>query len=190
MYCYAWQPDYFEADLRTSAAHLTADSTTVMGSNQTGSCAKPVAAAAAVDAAVQNVVAGSPQWLPLASPKLAFEFDFNCSDPMTAFQPATQQLNFELDAAGVCNAMAFWFELQLDEHTCLSNSPYCKVQSGSSTTWKQVGGQGRPCPAAVPCHGVATAIHIPKLQRCGDCAVCSTPLCNRTRYILPWETGI
>eukprot|EP00882_Tetradesmus_deserticola_P031301 GHRQ01035390.1.p1 GENE.GHRQ01035390.1~~GHRQ01035390.1.p1 ORF type:complete len:302 (+),score=85.80 GHRQ01035390.1:224-1129(+) len=116
---YAWQPDYFEADLRLSQSDTTSSSSSSYGNG----AARP-----------------GPHWLPLAQPQLAFSFDFNGPDPLAAFQPATQQLAFAVNAPGVCNAVAFWFKLQLDEETCLSSSPHSSAQQpGQHTTWKQVG---------------------------------------------------
>jgi hypothetical protein len=127
---YAWQPDYFEADLRQ-----THNSLTVPGSSSSSSSSSSGSSSAGAGV----------HWLPLAQPQLAFEFDFNCPDPLTAFQPASHQLAFAVNAAGVCNAVAFWFELQLDEQTWLSSSPYSSTQQpGQHTTWKQVGGAWKP----------------------------------------------
>ena len=33
-------------------------------------------------------------------------------------------LELPIDVAGICNAIAFWFELDLDAETTLSTSPY------------------------------------------------------------------
>ncbi|KAF6265253.1 hypothetical protein COO60DRAFT_1623921 [Scenedesmus sp. NREL 46B-D3] len=125
---YAWQPDYFEVDLRrTQCLDPSSSSSSSSGnahSSNNSSC---------IDAARPG-----PHWLPLAQPQLTFDFDFNCPEPLTAFQPAAQQLAFAVEAPGVCNAVAFWFELLLDEETCLSSSPYSSAQRpGQHTTWKQ-----------------------------------------------------
>jgi hypothetical protein len=125
---YAWQPDYFEADLQQNCQFLDASNCSYDNTSKYSSSKGC------------SVVAGpGPHWMPQAQPQLAFEFDFNCPDPLTAFQPAAQQLAFAVDAPGVCNAVAFWFELQLDEQTVLSSSPYSSTQqTGQHTTWKQV----------------------------------------------------
>ena len=34
------------------------------------------------------------------------------------------QLDLAVTAGGICNAVAFWFELHLDEETHISTSPY------------------------------------------------------------------
>lgn len=112
---YAWQPDYFEADLRSPA--------TIHGT-------QPDAHAPARP--------GPSSWTPLAAPQPVFAVDFNTPDPATAFQPAQQALSFDITSPGVFNAVAFWFELALDETTTLSSSPYVTRTAGPSTTWKQV----------------------------------------------------
>ena len=33
-------------------------------------------------------------------------------------------MSVAVEVGGICNAMAFWFELQLDEEASLSSSPY------------------------------------------------------------------
>eukprot|EP00775_Hariotina_reticulata_P006410 gene6410-6641_t len=73
-----------------------------------------------------------------AAAKLAFEFDFNTPDPSTGFQPSSRQLVFCADDAGICNAVAFWFELQLDleGELLLSTSPH-QPSSQQQPTWKQ-----------------------------------------------------
>jgi hypothetical protein len=126
---YAWQPDYFEADLRQHRQFL--DTSGCSDANSSNDSSRKAC----------SIVAGpGPHWIPLAQPQLVFELDFNCPDPLTEFQPAAQPLDFAVDAPGVCNAVAFWFELQLDEQTVLSSSPYSSTQqTGKHTTWKQVG---------------------------------------------------
>lgn len=121
---YAWQPDYFEADLRLPTATAATDST------------QPGAAAPAPGPS-------SSCWTALAPPQPVFAFDFNTPDPSTAFQPAEHALSFKITSPGVVNAVAFWFELALDETTTLSSSPYVTHTAGPSTTWKQVGVDAR-----------------------------------------------
>lgn len=41
-------------------------------------------------------------------------------------------LQLPIDKTGKCNAIAFWFELELDEETQLSTSPYCHKVSPSA----------------------------------------------------------
>lgn len=116
LYCYGWQQDYFEADLAASV--YTQQPTTA-------------------DSTATN--AAAPGWKGLAAPQLVFDFDFNTAT-MEAFQPTTRKLEFDIQQPGLFNAVAFWFELQLDEVTQLSTNPYAAQQPGNpSTTWKQVG---------------------------------------------------
>ncbi len=35
-------------------------------------------------------------------------------------------MQLPIQQSGICNAIAFWFELDLDEQTQLSTSPYCE----------------------------------------------------------------
>ena len=51
---------------------------------------------------------------------MAFDF-YEAAEDMT---PAEVHLCVSATAGGVCNAVAFWFELQLDATTSLSTSPY------------------------------------------------------------------
>lgn len=163
---YAWQPDYFEADLQVPASHAPPASAPSTGSTQdprnhhvgissaetappgplttlasaatpAGSAQVETQTAPAAPAAAATASQGL-TWKALADPQPVFQFDFTTPDPHTAFQPTDQQLHFEINTPGVMNAVAFWFELRLDEHTTLSSSPYVR-QTGFSTTWKQVG---------------------------------------------------
>ena len=62
------------------------------------------------------------RWRALAAPVEAMTFDFyEAAEDMT---PAEAKLRVSATAAGICNAVAFWFELQLDATTSLSTSPY------------------------------------------------------------------
>jgi hypothetical protein len=59
----------------------------------------------------------------------AMGFDFYDAEANMA--PAAVDLTARITAPGVWNAVAFWFELQLDEETRLDSSPYCdKVHAG------------------------------------------------------------
>lgn len=53
---------------------------------------------------------------------MAFDF-YEAAEDMT---PAEAELRVSATAGGVCNAVAFWFELQLDASTSLSTSPYAE----------------------------------------------------------------
>ena len=50
------------------------------------------------------------------------------------------QVNLQLPVTktGICNAIAFWFELDLDEETQLSTSPYCQKVLSSNVSWLQL----------------------------------------------------
>ena len=57
-------------------------------------------------------------------------FDFY--DAGANMAPAAVDLMARITAPGTWNAVAFWFELQLDEETRLNSGPYCdKVQVGA-----------------------------------------------------------
>ena len=43
---------------------------------------------------------------------------------MLAWLLLQAELLLSITSRGICNAMAFWFELQLDEETILSTGPY------------------------------------------------------------------
>lgn len=49
------------------------------------------------------------------------------------------QLQLPVTAAGICNAVAFWFELHLDEETHLSTSPYCQQVNANCVTLAVLG---------------------------------------------------
>jgi len=117
---YAWQQDYFEADLFTPATDQ-------------GACHSSRG-----DSLHTQPPAQHSNWKALAAPQPVFDFDLNTQDPLRDFQPADRQLSFTITAAGVWNAVAFWFDLKLDEHTTLSSSPYLQDAGRPSTTWKQV----------------------------------------------------
>jgi len=63
-------------------------------------------------------------WTPLAAPCkfLAIEF-YSCDANM---QPFDCQLGFDVTTDGSCNGMAFWFDLQLDEQSSISSSPFVR----------------------------------------------------------------
>ncbi len=52
----------------------------------------------------------------------SFAFDF--ADWRTNMAPAEMRLRLPISHGGIWNAVAFWFELELDEETSLSTSPY------------------------------------------------------------------
>lgn len=55
--------------------------------------------------------------MPLAEPVEAFFFDFQ--DAAAHMQPAHTALSLLCTTDGVCNAVAMWFDLHLDEETTL-----------------------------------------------------------------------
>ena len=72
--------------------------------------------------AVSSWTSGRQRWRALAAPVEAMAFDFyEAAEDMT---PAEAELRVSATAGGICNAVAFWFELQLDATTSLSTSPY------------------------------------------------------------------
>lgn len=71
----------------------------------------------------------------LGPPVEAMGFDFY--DWQANMQPAEVALRLRVTQAGVWNAVAFWFDLQLDEENQLSTSPY-----SSNKVWVRVQGQG------------------------------------------------
>ncbi|KDD75511.1 hypothetical protein H632_c645p0, partial [Helicosporidium sp. ATCC 50920] len=71
-------------------------------------------------------------WVPLADPREMLTFDFY--DALENMRPVEKRVEFECSQEGVCNAMATWFELQLDEDTFLSTSPH---RGDKGLTWPQ-----------------------------------------------------
>ena len=96
------------------------------------------------------------EWFALAEPVEVFTFDFydyqarrtgagsrrdpRPRRPQANISPLERQIEFPLTKSGVFNAVAFWFELQLDEDTSYSTSPY--VEQGK--TWQQAVQARRP----------------------------------------------
>jgi hypothetical protein len=70
--------------------------------------------------------------MPLADPVRVFDFDFR--DWEHNMQPAEAVLDVSFTQAGVCNAVAMWFEVHLDEESSLSTSPY---RGDKGPTWQQ-----------------------------------------------------
>ena len=78
------------------------------------------------------------KWRALSAPFETFAFDFYDVTPET-LAPETRRAKPPIVADGVCNAVAFWFELELgvDEHgnaITLSTSPY---DGTKGQTWQQ-----------------------------------------------------
>jgi type III protein arginine methyltransferase len=76
-----------------------------------------------------NVDASRLAYRPLSRPFDVFAFDFANATPA----PEEKDLRPPATAAGTAGALLFWFDLQLDENTWLSNAP----DSPSPLHWKQ-----------------------------------------------------
>jgi len=70
-------------------------------------------------------------WVPLADPMKVFSFDFYEIEKCALDNE--NNLTFEMDKEGTCNAIAMWFKLHLDEEITLSTSPY----EEKGPTWQQ-----------------------------------------------------
>ncbi|KAK9803026.1 hypothetical protein WJX72_005333 [[Myrmecia] bisecta] len=71
------------------------------------------------------------RWTAVSKPVPVMSFDFYESD--LNMTPHEVTLALPITADGVANAVAFWFDLQLDEETELSTSPY----ADKGATWQQ-----------------------------------------------------
>ena len=80
------------------------------------------AVAGAAVALMQKPALRRGAWEPLGPPAQCMGFDFY--DSVANMKPASSELLLPIIERGVCNAMAFWFELHLDEESSLSTSPY------------------------------------------------------------------
>lgn len=69
------------------------------------------------------------EWVALGPPVEAMGFDFY--EWQANMQPSEVALRLRVTEPGVWNAVAFWFDLHLDEENQLSTSPYSdhKVRS-------------------------------------------------------------
>ena len=63
------------------------------------------------------------QWVALGPPVEVMAFDFYEAE--ANMQPVSVPVAAAITADGMCSAVAFWFDLQLDENSQLSSSPYC-----------------------------------------------------------------
>lgn len=85
---------------------------------------------------------GAAVWLPLSEPQPVFDFDFAGGSFDGLLEAGIRRLDFSATANGVCNAVVFWFSLQLDEQCSLTNSPHGTLISGAgnsfkATSWQQ-----------------------------------------------------
>jgi len=71
------------------------------------------------------------EWSGRADPLRVFTFDF--SDFEANSRPACASHSAKITSEGIVNALAVWFELDLDDHEMLSTSPY---SSGKGRTWQ------------------------------------------------------
>jgi hypothetical protein len=78
-----------------------------------------------------ELAAKKEQWTPLAEPVEIFAFDF--ADAVQNSSPATTAKEVPATCGGILNAVAVWFELQLDEHEVLTTSPYT---TDKGPTWQ------------------------------------------------------
>ena len=76
-----------------------------------------------------NVDADQLKYRWLSEPVDVFAFDFATATPV----PQEVELRLPIIASGAAGAILFWFDVQLDAESCLSNRP----GSGSSLHWRQ-----------------------------------------------------
>jgi hypothetical protein len=72
------------------------------------------------------------EWTALGPVIEVMGFDFYDAEANMA--PIAAELMARITAPGVWNAVAFWFELQLDENTRLNSGPYCEKVHDTSAT--------------------------------------------------------
>lgn len=73
-------------------------------------------------------------WRALAKPKPFFNFDFYAWEEN--MQPKEEPMSFEITEEGTFNAIAFWFDLELDEETTLTTNPFAE-HGEKGATWQQ-----------------------------------------------------
>lgn len=73
------------------------------------------------------------KWRALGDPVQVFDFDFY-DVSVNDLRPAARALDVAVTAAGVFNAVVFWFELHLDDTTSVSTSPH---DGTKGQTWQQ-----------------------------------------------------
>jgi hypothetical protein len=69
------------------------------------------------------------KWRPLTAVKQVFEFDLRTPPQGEKVAP----VNFDVVRSGTCHAVAYWYELQMDEDTVISTAPGLPQLS----SWKQ-----------------------------------------------------
>ena len=68
-------------------------------------------------------------WTSLSLPCKFLALDFhNSAANMDSF---ACPLSFQVNKNGICNGMAFWFDLHLDEQVTLTSSPFSKQVSNN-----------------------------------------------------------
>ena len=73
-------------------------------------------------------------WKALAEPKPFFNFDFyDWEENMRAKE---EKMSFEITEKGVFNAIAFWFDLELDDEITLTTNPFAE-HGKKGATWQQ-----------------------------------------------------
>ena len=73
-------------------------------------------------------------WKALANPKPFFNFDFYAWEEN--MRPREVPISFEITEEGTFNAIAFWFDLELDEETTLTTNPFAE-HGEKGATWQQ-----------------------------------------------------
>jgi hypothetical protein len=73
-------------------------------------------------------------WRALAKPNPFFNFDFYAWEEN--MQPKEEPMSFEITEEGTFNAIAFWFDLELDEETTLTTNPFAE-HGEKGATWQQ-----------------------------------------------------
>ena len=73
-------------------------------------------------------------WRALARPKPFFNFDFYAWEEN--MRPKEEAMSFEITEEGTFNAIAFWFDLELDEEITLTTNPFAE-HGEKGATWQQ-----------------------------------------------------
>ncbi|CEL95835.1 unnamed protein product [Vitrella brassicaformis CCMP3155] len=81
---------------------------------------------------------------PLSEPRLLFDFDLSRVGLLQEPQRAVRDMKLKIQEDGTLNAVAFWFNIDLDEHTGITTAPdahWCRTPPG--TQEMRAGGDGR-----------------------------------------------